>query len=141
MIVTDDGDGPSIDVDHLATVIAAVAAYERAWRDYERAHRPPEDEQAWYRWQEAGPEPDEFAVGLSDFAVMSSGEAASLRLLATLASEPTPFRLSDLCSLDQEGERLVADWMRVVHQTYARSQSLSFDTGAAMRREARCVDL
>lgn len=110
-----DEDGQLIiEMDHLGDVFAAGPVYDEAWADYERRHRPPEDDDAYYRWQEAEPKADDFAVGLSDLAVMSSGEIASLRLLATLGTTPIPFKLGDLRSLDAEGQRLLADWCRVV---------------------------
>ena len=59
---------------------------------------------------------DSFAVGLSDFLVMSSGEIAALRLLATLATTRSvpPFGVAHIRSLDAEGQRLVDDWCAVV---------------------------
>lgn len=115
VIYIDDEDGDvSIDLDHLGDVFAAGPLYDGAWTEYEHRHRPPEDEEAYYRWQEAGPKADELAVGLSDLAVMSNGEVASLRLLATLGTTRIPFKVSDLRSLDAEGQRLLADWCRVV---------------------------
>jgi hypothetical protein len=103
-----------IDLDHLGDVFAARTSYDDAWTVYESRQRPPRDEDAYYRWQEAGPKANEYAVGLSDLAVMSSGEVASLRLLATLGATRILFRLGDLRSLDAEGQRLLSDWCRVV---------------------------
>jgi hypothetical protein len=56
------------------------------------------------------------AKGLSDFLVMSSGETASLRLFATLAttSSVPRFGIAHLRSLDEEGQRLVDDWCAVI---------------------------
>jgi hypothetical protein len=110
-----------VDVDHLAAVIAAAPEYAAAWQNYETRHRQPEDESEWYRWRDAGPAPGQFAVGLSDFLVMSSGEVAALRLLATFATQRTPFRVSDLTSLDDEGQRLLADWSAAVQASYGTS--------------------
>lgn len=117
VVTVEDGE-PFLDLDHLAHVIAAVAVYSNAWRDYERAHRPPDDDAAFYRWQDAGPRAGDFEVGLSDFLVMSSGEVASLRLLATLANDRAPFTVADLRSMDTEGQRLLADWTRAVRAAY-----------------------
>lgn len=109
----DDGQ-LGIDLDHLGDVFAAGPVFDEAWANYEHRHRPPEDDDAYYRWQEAGPKTDDFAAGLSDLCVMSSGEVASLRLLATLGATRIPFKLGDLRSLDAEGQRLLSDWCRVV---------------------------
>lgn len=118
VVIIEDGE-LDIDLDHLVAVINAVPGYIAAWQDYDRAHPQPDDEDAWYGWQDAGPKPDEFARGLSDFLVMSSGEVATLRLLATVSSERAPFRVSDLRSTDTEGQRLIADWVDAVRDAYA----------------------
>lgn len=115
VVYVDRRDGElSIDIDHLGEVFAAGMVYSEAWDEYEHDHSPPQDEDAYYSWQEAGPRADDFAAGLSDLVVMSSGEVASLRLLATLGATRIPFKLADLCSLDAEGQRLLSDWCRVV---------------------------
>lgn len=111
-------DGPNLDVDHLAQVVAAEPHYQQAWREYERRHRQPADDRAWERWHAAGPQPDDYAIGLADFCVMSSGERSAVRLLATFGDERIPFRVSDLRSLDSEGARLLADWCRAVQTAY-----------------------
>lgn len=111
-----------IDLDHLAAVVNAVPPYLVAWQEYGRQLRPPEDEDAWERWRQAGPRADDYAIGLSDFLVMSSGETAALRLLATLATERVPFRVNDLTSLDQEGQRLLADWTTAIRAAYGVGQ-------------------
>lgn len=117
VIVVEDG-APSIDLDHLADVIVAAPAYDSAWQMYERAHHSPETEDAWERWRATGPKPENFAIGLSDFLVMSSGEVASLRLLAAFASERIPFKVSDLRSMDEEGLHLLADWALATQIAY-----------------------
>jgi len=117
VVAIEDGE-PYVDLDHLAKVLSAVTPYIAAWTDYEYQHRPPEDD-AYDAWQEAGPQADDFAEGLSDFLVMSSGEIAALRLLAALASTSSvpPFGVAHIRSLDEEGQRLVDDWCTVV-RTY-----------------------
>jgi hypothetical protein len=120
VIEIEDGE-ISIDLDHLADVIAAVPAYNDAWDAYERAHRPPQGDAAWDQWQQAGPTADSIIVGLHDFSVLSSGEAASLRLLATFASHRAPFKVSDLSSLDAEGQRLLTDWAHAVAAAHGAS--------------------
>jgi hypothetical protein len=122
VVDVDDG-GLFIDLDHLAEVIAAVPEYAAAWQAYEARNRQPSHESAWDRWRDAGPAPSQFAAGLSDFLVMSSGEVAALRLLATFAVQRTPFRVSDLGSLDDEGQRLLADWGSAVQAAYGTSAS------------------
>jgi hypothetical protein len=111
--VDEDGDA-SIDLDHLGDVFAADPVYDQAWADYEDDHRPPADEEAYHRWLAGGPNAEDFAAGLCDLAVMSSGEVASLRLLATLGTTEIPFKLGHLRSRDSEGQRLLADWCSVV---------------------------
>lgn len=117
-VVTIEDDEPFLDLEHLARIIGAVPAYNDAWREYERAHRPPAVDEAFYRWQDAGPRADDIVVGLSDFLVMSSGEVAALRLLVTLANDRTPFTVGDLRSMDAEGQRLVIDWTSAVRAAY-----------------------
>lgn len=124
--VVDVEDGElTVDLDHLAQVIASVPAYERAWQDYAATHREPADDRDWDRWRDAGPTADSITPGLSDFLVMSSGEVASLRLLATLAWERTLFRVSDVASLDTEGQRLLADWTHAVRTAYGVPHGVS----------------
>jgi hypothetical protein len=110
-----DGDGElSVDVDHLGDVFVAGVTYGDAWDEYEYRNRPPQDENASDGWQQAGPKADDFAKGLSGLLPMSSGEVATLRLLATLGQTHVPFKLSDLRSLDGEGQRLLADWCAAI---------------------------
>jgi hypothetical protein len=82
----------------LGDVFAAGVRYGQAWESYENRCRPPDD----------------YADGLSGLLPMSSGEAAQLRLLATLGTTRVPFKLDDLSSLDGEGQRLLADWCRAI---------------------------
>ena len=110
--VDEDDGGLSIDLDHPGDVFAAVPQYNAAREEYKARNRPPDDEDAYYRWQEAGPKADDVAAGLRDLLVMSSGEVAYLRLLATLGSIRVPVKISDLRSLNDEGARLLADWCR-----------------------------
>jgi hypothetical protein len=52
-----DGDGElSVDVDHLGDVFAAGVTYGDAWDEYEYRSRPPQDENAYDGWQQAGPQ-------------------------------------------------------------------------------------
>jgi len=117
VVVVEDGE-LCLDLDHLGDVFAGVAGYDAAWDAYERANREPkatdDDDNAWYRWQEAGPKPDSVITGLADLLPMSSGEVQSLRLLAMLGTTSVPFRIGNLSSLDTEGQALLADWCRVL---------------------------
>lgn len=115
-VVTIQDDQLRIDLDHLADVLSAVKPYHDAWDHYEYAHRAPQDDDAYEVWRAAGPKADTSAAGLADFLVMSSGEIAALRLLATLASTSSvpPFGVAHIRSLDREGQRLVEDWCAVV---------------------------
>lgn len=111
VVSVEDGE-PGIDLEHLAAVLNGVPAYNRAWEDYEAQHRAPsgDDDSEFYRWQEAGPKADDTVSGLAAFLVMSSGEKAMLRLLATLALDPAPFNVGMLRSFDAEGDRFLRDW-------------------------------
>jgi len=128
-VVFDEDGELDIDLDHLAHVIDAVPSYVAAWRDYERSHPAPSDEDAWSAWDQDGPQADEFALGLPDFLVMSSGEAATLRLLATFASARVPFRVSDLSSMDADGQRMLADWAAAIQAAYARPAGTAWPGG------------
>lgn len=114
VVAIEDGE-LSIDLDHLVNVVSAVTPYIDAWEDYEYRSRTPEGDDAYEIWREAGPKADSFAEGLSDFLVMSSGEIAAIRLLATLAttSSVPPFGVAHIRSLD-DGQRLADDWCAVV---------------------------
>lgn len=94
-------------------MFAAGVKYGEAWEDYEYRHRPPEDENAYCQWQEAGPKADDFAKGLSDCRC-PTGKWPASGLLATLGTTRVPFKLGDLRNLDAEGQRLLADWCRAV---------------------------
>ena len=115
VVYVDEHEGElSIDLGHLGDVFAAMPRYTEAWEAYEHRNRPPEDENAYYRWQEAGPKADDLAKGLGDVLVMSSGEIAQLRLLAIFGTTWVPFRVGDVAPLDNEGQRLLADWLAAV---------------------------
>jgi hypothetical protein len=115
VVAIEDGE-LSVDLDYLADVLSATTSYTAAWEDYEYRHRPPEGDDDYDSWREAGPKPDSFAEGLSDLLVMSSGEISAVRLLATLAttSSVPPFGVAHIRSRDEEGQRLVDDWCAVV---------------------------
>ena len=116
-VVYVEGGELGLDIDHLGEVVRSVERYKAAWEDYERRVRPPEDDRAYDAWLERGPASSSFPRGLSDFMVMSSGEVACLRVLATLSSTDCapPFSVGHLRSMDAEGQRLIADWCAVLN--------------------------
>jgi hypothetical protein len=115
VVAIEDGE-LSVDLEHLANVLSATTPYTVAWEDYEYRNRPLEGDDDYESWRQAGPKADSFAEGLSDFLVMSSGEIAAVRLLATLATTSSVpcFGVAHIRSLDEEGQRRVADWCAVV---------------------------
>jgi hypothetical protein len=107
-----EGDAwPWLDLDALADAICAYDAHSAAWADYERRRPAPRDEDAYDRWQAAGPSttPAASAVG-----VMSGSERTRLRLLATFSAVRVPLRASDVTSFDAAGQTLLADWCEAV---------------------------
>lgn len=132
-VVEVEDDGPIVDLHHLTEVVAAEPRYQAAWRAYEQSHRAPKGDDEWERWRADGPQPDEFAVGLSDLLVMSSGELASIRLLAAFGGEAS-FRTDQLRSLDAEGSRLLADWCRALQCVYGADSARPF--GGSQRARA-----
>lgn len=107
-----------LDLIHLADVINGVPVYNRRCLEYERTYRAPsgddDDDSAYYAWEEAAPKADDTVSGLRDYLVMSSGEVAAVRLLATLASEPTPFKAGYFASMDDTGQRILRDWCTIL---------------------------
>lgn len=115
VVYVDEHDGElSIDLDELGEAFAAMPRYSAAWEDYENSHRAPEDDRAFDAWQAAGPKAEHFAKHLAAVLPMSSGEVARLRLLAMFSTVRVPVRVSDFAPLDNNGQRLLADWMRAV---------------------------
>jgi hypothetical protein len=115
VVYEDDTDSElGIDLDHLADVFADAPRWGEAWDQYEARNPPPHDDVDYEDWRQRGPRPDDFALGLSDLLVMSSGEVASLRVLATLGMVRVPFKVDDLTGLDAEGQRLATDWSRAI---------------------------
>ena len=62
VVVIEDGE-LAVDLDHLADVLSAARPYTAAWEDYEYRHRPPEGDDEYETWREAGPKADSFAGG------------------------------------------------------------------------------
>ncbi len=59
VVVIEDGE-PAVDLDHLADVLSAATPYAAAWEDYEYRHRPPEGDDEYETWRQAGPKADSF---------------------------------------------------------------------------------
>ena len=121
-------------------MVSAVGSYHAAWAAYERRHRPPSPDEGDYdaaydAWQAAGPKADDIVIGLHDFLVMSSGEVARIRLLATLATERAPFSISDLRSLDASGQRLLADWTDALRAGYGSTARHHHSTDRPLGQE------
>src|SRR5579875_3616671 len=72
-VVEIEDDGPRVDLHHLTDVVAAAPRYAAARREYAACHRSPKNDGEWERWRAAGPQPEEFERGLSDFLVISRG--------------------------------------------------------------------
>ena len=123
----------SVDPDKVAQVIYDSDAHAAAWDLYEASHPAPvptwnatsdEDEgRAYSAWLADGPSPN---AGVAAFGVMSSGEKALLRLLATLGVPTGPddrwespvrragWAVRDLSGLDAAGWAVVRDWLRLI---------------------------
>jgi hypothetical protein len=95
-LVHQDVDGSQwIDLDHLAKVISRCDATRATGRGID-------DE-------------DGLAIPVRHFGVMSGTEQTRLRLLAVFATTRVPLRSLDLSSLDEAGQRLLADWFQALH--------------------------
>lgn len=95
------------------TVTAAVnehLAHSAAWSEYEDRHPAPDEDAAFWEWQERGPKASPPARA---FGVMSSGEKNLIRLVATLGGR-VAWSPMDV-SFDQRGAAVLADWLAVVH--------------------------
>jgi len=90
------------------------------WEEYERTTPEPrdrDDDNAFYRWQDAGPQ---YATDAAKaMAPMSSGELRVLRLVTTLSRDGYGQRcrtgwLVDDVDFDERGAAIVEDWIAVV---------------------------
>ncbi len=101
------------------------------WQRYGREHPAPahpDDEDAYYRWEDAGPKNTTRGTA---YAVMSSGEERTVRLVATLANiresgyQPgtdeltsyqrfIPWSVHDTGGWDDRGQAILEDWIRIV---------------------------
>lgn len=97
-----------LDLDALASVFVGIAAYERAVLAHHTQRPDPS--------AATPPDAAEYVPAAPDGELpMSYGEAASLQLLAMLAPTiRTPFKVSDLDSLDREGRLILTDWCRLL---------------------------
>lgn len=123
----------SVDPDKVAQVVFDSDAHAAAWDVYEANHPYPaagrdamsddDEDRAYSAWLADGPSPN---AGVAAFGVMSSGEKALLRLLATLGRPTGPddrwespvrragWSIGDLHSLDAAGWAVVRDWLRLI---------------------------
>jgi hypothetical protein len=85
------------------------------WADYERRNPAPRDDDAFYRWQDNGPQ---YATDAAKaMAPMSSGERRVLRLITTLNHSGQRCKqgwLVDDVDFDDRGAAIVEDWISVV---------------------------
>jgi len=89
------------------------------WEEYERNTPEPrdrDDDNAFYRWQDAGPQYATYAA--KAMAPMSSGELRVLRLVTTLSRDMgqrcrTGWLVDDV-DFDERGAAIVEDWISVV---------------------------
>lgn len=124
-------DGPPGDPDNgygwVQVIVAGfndIAETGERWEEYERTHRPPEDDDAFYRWQDAGPQYATYAA--KAMAPMSSGELRVLRLMTTLSRDrSTRCRtgwIVDDVDFDERGAAIVEDWIAVVRAQHTALQ-------------------
>ena len=106
-----DGSGLLLDLETLAQAVHDHDDHAADWESYTRHHLEPQDDDAYERWRAAGPTASDTARAIGQ---MSGTEQARLRLLAVFAGVRVPFRVLDLHGLDDEGQRLLADWCAAV---------------------------
>jgi len=102
------GDTPGW-VDDLSCAWQDLGRWRQAWDAYAATHPAPPwgaDEGAWDAWEAAGPQP---TLDAQAIAVMSTGEQAVIRLLATLTTS-----LTNLPTADTRSVALTVDWARLV---------------------------
>ena len=97
--------------DELAAAVRDTAEHAAAMDAYEARDPAPDDDAAYDRWLARGPQ---LSPRGRAFAVMSSGEARIVRLLATLSADRIDWSVADVTGLDHRGARIVADWLQVV---------------------------
>lgn len=133
-VIDDQGD---VDVDQLGEALEALDVYRAAWLAYQDTGAPTDDD-AFERWQAAGPQHPETPAGREAAAigVMSSTELGILRVLGTLANRPSRFGLAALWGFDNTGRAFLRDWLRVV-APWAEAFPDPFE---AMTARARGVD-
>lgn len=112
LVVTEDEEGPWLELDALADALAALDAYHEAWRLYRERTYEPREEAAWERWEAAGPTLDNEAAAA--IAPMSRTEQSRLRLLAFFAPTRVRLNVADLGGFDDEGRLLLHDWTLAV---------------------------
>jgi hypothetical protein len=114
VVAIEDGE-LSLDLEHLADVLSPVTSYTAAWEDNEYRNRPPKTTMTTRPGERPG---QKLTASPMAFRTSSSCpvEIAAVRLLATLATTSLvpPFGVAHTRSLDENGQRLVADWCAVV---------------------------
>lgn len=102
-------------LDELAQAVIDYDRYVTEREAYRKRTTEPRDEDAWERWEAAGPQP---TAGANRIAIMSDGIRRLARLLATLSvNERVAWSVSDV-GYDDEGSAVMADWLQIV---FARS--------------------
>ncbi|WP_116949230.1 hypothetical protein [Jiangella endophytica] len=96
--------------DTVAGAVNGHLAHSAAWAEYEDRFPPPDDDAAFWEWQERGPQASR---EVQAYGVMSSGEKNLVRLVATLGGR-VAWSPMDV-SFDQRGAAVLADWLAVVH--------------------------
>ena len=117
-------------LDEVAGAILDTVDNGAAWVKYGQEHRAPtgDDEDAYYRWEESGPENSPRGCA---YAVMSGGEGRVIQLVATFANlredgyapgtyEYTsyqrfvPWSAHNLGGWDERGAAIFNDWVRIL---------------------------
>ncbi len=111
----EDGDGPLVDVDAVAAAVAGWDAAAAAVRADDRAHpEPGRDGPSWDAWRARRDDAAATTSAGEAVAVMSTSERTRLRLVAALSPDGTLFRVGDLATLDEEGQRTLAQWSQLI---------------------------
>lgn len=113
-VYSDPETGLRLQLDGLADTMSALPRWSADTAEYARTTPPPEGDDAYEAWEDAGPDPDDYAEGLADVVVMSDTEVTRLRMLAMFSTTPMMFCYRDLYGFDNEGLTFVADWCKAL---------------------------
>ncbi|WP_026874254.1 hypothetical protein [Jiangella gansuensis] len=97
-------------MDVITATVNEHLAHSAACAEYEDRYPAPDDDAAFWEWQERGPQASR---EVQAFGVMSSGEKNLVRLVATLGGRVAWSPLD--VSFDQRGAAVLADWLAIVH--------------------------